>query len=71
MHRMGTDARGMWLVSSHSSGKPWIRGLTCLLWPPKQPDFSSVQIKKKRVRCWWLKPVILATWEAEMRWIMV
>jgi hypothetical protein len=27
--------------------------------------------KKKKNRCWWLMPLILATWEAEIRRIKV
>jgi hypothetical protein len=28
---------------------------------------NCVKKKKKKARCWWLKPVILATQEAEIR----
>jgi hypothetical protein len=33
--------------------------------------FRSYNLKRFTARCWWLMPVILATWETEIRRIMV
>jgi hypothetical protein len=37
----------------------------------KEDVFRQVSKRQSIARCWWLTPVILATWEAEIRRIAV
>jgi hypothetical protein len=43
---------------------------TCVMWVGPN-GMTSVLMRKDLAGCWWLTPVILATWEAEIRRILV